>query len=165
MAIQHTPFEKQKHPPSAPNHMKGDGYSRRCAECRHFLEEHVHPHTFCRCCNAGPQPLPAEGGIALGFRDDRTYVEGSAGTEQGAEYPKHLHLYSTQGHTVSKVVNNPTEEAAAREQGYFGNIKEYRDEPARLAAEAEKRKADEAAAKQAGEAAAKTSKDSKKEDK
>lgn len=127
MAIEHRTFDQQKHPRSAPDFAKGVGYTRRCAECRHFLEEHVHPHTFCRCCNAGAHPLPAEGGTALGFRDDKEYIEGAAGTIQGAEFPKHLHLYTITGYTGSIVVKSPQEEAAARQNGYFGSFKEYKE--------------------------------------
>jgi hypothetical protein len=129
MAIEHQTFDKQKHPVAAPDHMKGAGYTDRCAECGHFYEEHVHPRTFCRCCNAGPQPLPAKDGHAFGFRSRTNFVEGAAGTIQGAEYPKHLMRYGASGEILTTVVQTPDGEKKARDAGYAASVKELGPNP------------------------------------
>ena len=122
-------FDQQKHPVSAPNQMKGSGYIDRCAECGHFYEEHVHPRTFCRCCNAGPEPLPAKDGQAFGFRSRDKHVEGAAGTIQGAEFPKHLMRYGPSGEILITVVQTPDGEKKAREAGYAASVKELGPNP------------------------------------
>ena len=132
MAINHTPFDAQKNPSSDPNFGKGAGYTERCAECGHFYEEHVHPRTFCRCCNAGPEPLPSAtpgSGNAFGFRRRGDHVEGAAGLVQGAEFPKHLHKYGSDGAVVSTIVLTPEAEAKAAAAGFKGSVKELGPNP------------------------------------
>lgn len=126
------PTPPRMHTADAKNFMTGPGWDRRCAECGHFYEEHVNPRTFCTCCTTGTTPLPSHGGLALGFRDRAEWIPGSAGTVQGAEFPKHLKRWDGKGGLDNIVVHDPDQEAAAAAQGYRVSVKELGPSPVSL---------------------------------